>query len=62
MALTRDIWASWSISEQEELLDKLRRKLRLYQLYHDDVDRWVSLAPNADAGERIYPVPLEALP
>lgn len=62
MALTRDIWASWSISEQEELLDKLRRKLRLYQLYHDDVDRWVSLAPNADAGERVYPVPLEALP
>ena len=62
MALTRDIWSSWSISEQEELLDKLRRKLRLYQLYHDDVDRWVSLAPNADAGDRVYPVPLEALP
>ena len=62
MALTRDIWSSWSISEQEELLDKLRRKLRLYQLYHDDVDRWVSLAPNTDAGERVYPVPLEALP
>lgn len=62
MALTRDLWSSWSISEQEELLDKLRRKLRLYQLYHDDVDRWVSLAPNTDAGERVYPVPLEALP
>ena len=62
MALSRDIWSSWSISEQEELLDKLRRKLRLYQLYHDDVDRWVSLAPGADAGDRVYPVPLEALP
>ena len=62
MALTRDVWSSWSVSEQEELLDRLRRKLRLYQLYHDDVDRWVSLAPNAEAGERVYPVPLEALP
>ncbi|MFO1127650.1 MAG: vWA domain-containing protein [Rhodospirillales bacterium] len=62
MGLTRDEWVSWSTSEQEELLDKLRRKLRLYQLYNDDSGRWVALAPGADAGDRVYPVPLEALP
>ena len=62
MGLTRDDWVSWSTSEQEELLDKLRRKLRLYQLYNDDVGRWVALAPGADAGDTVYPVPLEALP
>ncbi len=62
MGLTRDDWVSWSTSEQEELLDKLRRKLRLYQLYNDDVGRWVALAPGAEAGDTVYPVPLEALP
>lgn len=62
MGLSRDIWASWGTSEQEELLDRLRRKLRLYQVYHDDVDRWVTLAPGADAGDAVYPVPLGALP
>ena len=62
MALTRDDWASWSTSEQEELLDKLRRKLRLYQLFNDDTGRWVALAPGAEAGDTVYPVPLEALP
>jgi hypothetical protein len=62
MGLTRDDWVAWSTSEQEELLDKLRRKLRLYQLYNDDSSRWVALAPGAEAGDRVYPVPLEALP
>lgn len=62
MALTRDDWVSWSTSEQEELLDRLRRKLRLYQLFNDDTGRWVALAPGAEAGDTVYPVPLEALP
>jgi hypothetical protein len=62
MSLSRDVWSSWSFTQQEELLDTLRRKLRYYQLYHDDVDRWVSLAPGADPGEAVYPVPLRALP
>lgn len=62
MALTPAVWTSWSVTEQEELLDKLRRKLRLYRVYNDDVDRWVKLAPGADAGDAVYPVPLTALP
>lgn len=62
MGLNRDVWAGWSITEQEELLDKLRRKLRLYQVFNDDADRWVKLAPNSDAGDAVYPVPLTALP
>jgi hypothetical protein len=62
LSLSRDDWVAWSLSQQEELLDSLRRKLRLYQVYNDDVDRWVALAPGADPGEMVYPVPLEALP
>jgi hypothetical protein len=60
--LSSDIWESWSSPEQEDLLDELRRKLRHYQIYHDDGDRWISLNPGADAGEDVYPVPLRALP
>ena len=62
MGLSRDVWTSWSVTEQEELLDRLRRKLRLYRIYNDDADRWVKLAPGADAGDAVYPVPLTALP
>lgn len=60
--LSSDIWESWSSPEQEDLLDELRRKVRHYQVYHDDGDRWISLNPSADAGEDVYPVPLGALP
>lgn len=62
MGLNREVWAAWSITEQEELLDKLRRKLRLYQVFNDDADRWVKLASNSDSGDAVYPVPLTALP
>ena len=56
------LWSSWSISQQQAFLDEIRRKLRLYQIYHDDVDRWVALDNGADPGEAVYPVPLDALP
>lgn len=62
LSLSRDDWVAWSLSQQEELLDSLRRKLRLYQVYNEDVDRWVALTPGADPGEMVYPVPLDALP
>jgi hypothetical protein len=62
MGLSRDVWTSWGVTEQEELLDKLRRDLRLYELYNEDADRWVTLAPGADPGDAVYPVPLPALP
>jgi len=62
MGLTPDIWSAWSTGQQEELLDKLRRKLRLYHLYDRDADRWIALAPGAPPGDSVYPVPLQALP
>jgi len=62
MSLTSDAWETWSLDQQEEFLDGLRRKLRHYQVYHDDADRWIALSPGADPGERVYLVPIEALP
>lgn len=60
--IDQDIWSSWSIGQQQTFLDEINRKLRLYQIYHDDVDRWVALDKGADPGEMVYPVPLDALP
>jgi len=62
MSMDQELWASWSIGEQQAFLDEVDRKLRLYQRYHDDVDRWVFLDGGAVPGDAVYPVPLEALP
>jgi hypothetical protein len=62
MNLTSDQWEQWSQRQQEDFLDGLRRKLRHYQIYHDDADRWVMLDGASDPGEAVYPVPIGALP
>ncbi len=64
MHLTSDEWETWSASarQQEDFLDGLRRKLRHYQIYHDDADRWITLDGSSDPSEAVYPVPIDALP
>ena len=64
MNVSRDLWLSWSIGEQQSFLDEVEAKIRLYQQFHDDVDRWTVLggAPGAGGGDAVYPVPLSALP
>jgi len=60
--LDEDTWKGMSGLEQEKFIRRLTTKLRYYQRYNADVDRWVSLAPGSDPREHVYPVPLEALP
>lgn len=55
-------WASFSPGKQQELIDHLKSLAALYQRYHDDVDRWVALHPNAAPGDRVFPVPIDNLP
>jgi hypothetical protein len=62
MSVSEDLWLSWSIGEQQAFLDELDAKIRLYEAYHDDVDRWIALSEGARAGETVYPVPLDSLP
>ena len=60
--LDEQTWASWSAAQQQRFIRNLSSKLVLYRSFNADVDRWVSLAPDAHAGDDVYPIPLEALP
>lgn len=62
LSLDEDTWKSWDGLAQEKFIRRLNTKLKYYQRYNEDVDRWVSLAEGSDPREHVYPVPLEALP
>jgi serine/threonine-protein kinase PpkA len=62
MGMDFDSWKNMSVGQQQELVDRLKSLGALYQRFHDDVDRWVALHPSASDGERVYPIPMDALP
>jgi serine/threonine-protein kinase PpkA len=62
MNLTEARWLSRSYAEQQEVLDAIEEKIRLYRRIHDETDRWVTLSPEAPKGETVTTVPLDALP
>ncbi|MGE8344142.1 vWA domain-containing protein [Pseudomonas helleri] len=60
--LDEETWKSWDGLAQEKFIRNLSTKLRHYQRYNADVDRWVALANDSDARDNVYPVPLEMMP
>lgn len=62
MNLDQDTWSSWSVTQQTAFTNKIRRNMRLYEIYNSDVDRWISLAPGSNESEHVYPVPIDVLP
>lgn len=60
--LDEETWKSWDGLAQEKFIRTLSTKLRHYQRYNADVDRWVALAKDSDARDNVYPVPLEMMP
>ena len=62
MAMSEDDWIRMGVSEQQEIIDDARSKVESYQLFHDDVHRWIPLHPGAPDDDHVYPVPLDSLP
>ena len=62
MSITEDDWVRMSIGDQQEIIDDVASKIRLYQRFHDDADRWIALDDGDDPGDWVYPAPLDALP
>lgn len=62
MSMDLNEWTNKGVIESQVILDSIKSKIALYQRFHDDVDRWVKLHPEASDGDRVYPVPIDALP
>jgi hypothetical protein len=62
MGMSFDTWTNLPVGKSQEIIDSLKSQVVLYQRFHDDVDRWVKLNPNAGDGDRVYPVPIDSLP
>ena len=59
--MTQDLWLSLSVAEQEDLIDELDSKIRLYETFHNDLANWVRFG-DAEPGDALYRVPLSTLP
>ncbi len=62
MRVDLDTWSRWGAQRQLDFITRVKSKLRLYERYNADADRWVSLAEDSPPGEHVYPVPLQDLP
>jgi serine/threonine-protein kinase PpkA len=61
MRLKEDDWYRMSVGEQQAIVDDLKAKIARYQLYHDDVNNWISFGTE-NPGEMVYRVPLSMMP
>jgi serine/threonine-protein kinase PpkA len=62
MSIDFNTWTNMGVGQSQAILDSIKSKIALYQRFHDDVDRWTKLNPAAGDGDRVYPVPIDALP
>lgn len=61
LAITQDLWLSWSVGEQQDFIDELESKIKLYEKFHNDTDHWVRFG-SAGPDDAVYRAPLSALP
>ena len=59
--MSQDLWLSLSVAEQEDFIDELDSKIRLYETFHNDTTNWVRFG-DAAPGDALYRVPLSTLP
>lgn len=62
MSMDLQAWSNMGVIASQVVLDGIRSKIVLYQRFHDDVSNWVKLNAAASDGDRVYPVPIDALP
>ena len=62
MGMTEDTWLAMGAGAQARLLNGIDAKLRLYREFSGNAALWTTLSGRRDAGEQVFPVPLDALP
>lgn len=61
LTMTQDLWLSLSVAEQQDFIDELESKIRLYETFHNDIANWARFG-EAQPGDALYRVPLSTLP
>ena len=62
MAISNELWNSWSMDEQDDFLNSLGAKINAYKEIHDNSESWIALNEGDDPGEYVYPIILSLLP
>lgn len=62
VSMTPDVWVDIGDTGRYEFIQRLKSQLTMYELYYADAAHWVTLNPQASAGEQVYPIPLEMMP
>lgn len=62
MDMSNELWASWSVDEQDEFLNDLEANMETYRTIHDSPEGWIQLNPGDEADESVYPLALDMLP
>jgi serine/threonine-protein kinase PpkA len=62
MAISNELWNSWSMDEQDDFLNSLGAKIEAYKEIHDNSESWIALNEGDDPGEYVYPIILSLLP
>ncbi len=61
-SLTKRDWVTMTGGAQRELIDNLRGKVRLFERVHDTPGLWTALYKGSPEGEKVYAIPLDAMP
>ncbi|WP_296823424.1 hypothetical protein [Sulfurovum sp.] len=62
MAITNELWSSWSADEQNEFINTLDAKVEAYKKIHNTPEGWIALNKGDDLDEYVYPISLDLLP
>jgi len=62
MSMSNELWSNWSLDQQEEFLNQVDAKIKLYVAIHDEPKGWIALHKGDDPDEHVYPLSLTALP
>ena len=62
MAITNELWSSWSADEQNEFINALDAKVEAYKKIHNTPEGWIPLNKGDDVDDYVYPLSLDLLP
>ncbi len=62
MSMSDEVWAGYAQDQQDEFLNNLDAKIRLYAAIHDNQQGWVKLNEGDDPDEYVHPIALDMLP